>query len=209
MADIIITIKHAEDIVIPPLPAPGALTIICSALSTSSLRVGWTDAGNLAEYYVIEYGTSPSFTSVTTITNITATPGAGGFYDITGLNLLTTEYYVRMRAVNNGGVSAWDYYTFSPPTPDALINLVLTAIAGPAVKVEFDDPGMFAANYDIDISTSSGFVTYTRVTIPSNPMSHITHTFSAGIVAATTYYVRVRPINGLLINAFISGSVTT
>jgi hypothetical protein len=209
MADIVIEIKHQEEIVLPPMPLPDALTAILSGQSTSILRVGWSDPGILAEYYEIQYGTSPTFAAFTTISNIAVTPGAGGFVDITGLSLLTSDYYVRIKAVNSGGSSAWDYATFNIPTPDLLTNLVLTAIAGPAIKVEFDDPGMFAVQYDIDVSTLVGFGTYTRTTIASNPEAHTIQNISAGIAAATTYFVRVRPKNGAITNLFIDGTVTT
>lgn len=107
MADVIKDIQLADEINIPPIPAPQALDdFLATAVSSSTIDLTWNDNGALAATYQIQRDFNSGFTNNFTPVSITATPGSGGVYTAGSLAGSIT-FYFRIRAVNVTGASAW------------------------------------------------------------------------------------------------------
>lgn len=107
MADVIKDIQLADEIEIPPIPAPQALDdFTATAVSTSAIDLAWNDNGDLATTYQIQRDFNSGFSNNFSPVSISATPGSGGVYTATSLAGSTT-FYFRIRAVNSTGSSAW------------------------------------------------------------------------------------------------------
>ena len=78
-----------------------------------------------------------------------------------------------------------------PPTPAAPANLALSPASQTVLDVTWDDDYADELNYDLQYDTDPGFGTATEV----NPAADATSYSITGLVAGTTYYVRVRAVN--------------
>ncbi len=109
-----ITIKHKmQSDVKYPEPSP-LNTFSATALSSSSIQLGWVDPNLATLTYEIQYDFTGLFPSPTTIT-VAATPDSGGTNTITGLQNNTT-YHFRIRAKNPGNTYS-DWVTTVESTP--------------------------------------------------------------------------------------------
>jgi hypothetical protein len=102
----------------PPPGAPAAPTALsASALSSSSIRVSWTDNSNDETGFKIERSLSSSsgFTQVGTVGANVMT------YDDAGCDASTTYYY-RARAYNSAGDSAYSNVASATTPPNATVN---------------------------------------------------------------------------------------
>ena len=108
----------------------------CKATSKTSVRLSWKESSN-AETYDIEYSTSKDYlgssNASTTINNISTTT-----YEITGLTS-GTEYFFRVRSVNNQGNSDWTSVKSvaigKAPAAPTTWSSTSTAIIGEDVKL--------------------------------------------------------------------------
>lgn len=207
--DVIEIFKLGNAIEIPPIPLPAALNdVVAGAFSTTQLQVGWTDPGDLASSYQIDYSTDPTFATFTTAPLAPSTPGAGGIAIISGLNLVANNYYVRIKAVNASGGSAFAYADFYTPAPDAITSLSATPISANQINVSFTDPGEWATQYEVERSLSAGFTSPSSVFGAANPLGPSTINLT-GLLPTTIYYLRVRAINGALVSAWQYVTETT
>ncbi|MBP3531005.1 MAG: fibronectin type III domain-containing protein, partial [Thermoguttaceae bacterium] len=98
-------------------------SFIVTASSSSSLRVGIEAVAN-ASGYALEYSTSSSFTSSTTVSKSFSSSGT---YTFSGLRANTT-YYVRVKALGEGDYadSAWSSYGYATTPGISLSSVTLS-----------------------------------------------------------------------------------
>jgi hypothetical protein len=126
---------------------PSGLT--ATASSSSVINLAWTDNSNNETGFEIERDTNSAFTNAVAV----ATVGAGTTtYSNTGLSA-STQYYYRVRAVNNSGASA---YTTANATTQAGGGGG-TATAKPVIVTNIDGK-IWAEQRDFTITTEANAV---------------------------------------------------
>lgn len=108
----------------------------CRAISETAIQIMW-DKVNAAESYDIEYSTKKEYlgssNSTTILNNITSTS-----YIVTGLTSGET-YFLRLRAVNPQGESAWSSVVSTvlgkPPAAPTTWSSTSTAVVGETVRL--------------------------------------------------------------------------
>jgi len=184
---------------VPNVPA----TPTVSSLSYTSAKISWTAPGTngaAITNYTLQYSTSSSFTSPTTVT-VSSTS-----YTPTGLTAGTT-YYTRVRANASPGSSAYSssrsFTTLAaaaPSNPSSVLigdgTTVTGGVATPGVTVSWVNGsanGSTGITTDVYVSTSSTPPTGgTTPTAGGIPTSQTSITLTAGVTASTTYYAWVR-----------------
>jgi fibronectin type 3 domain-containing protein len=160
---------------------PGAPSISVATNSASQITVSWSSV-LAASAYILQYSTSSSFSSPTTINSITTTSRA-----VTGLSAGTT-YYFRVYAVNAGGNSAASN-SASAITRSAAPSISATANSTSQITASWGAV-TGAASYTLQYSTSSGFSGAQQITGITTTSRAVT-----GLSAGTTYYFRVYAVN--------------
>ena len=160
-------------------PALNAPTLSCSANSTElDLVIG---AVPNATRYVLEYGTSPNFSSATSVS--LSSPGALSLAD---LNPGTT-YYVRVKAtaanyLDSPWASASATTTAASPVPPTVaVTPNKTSIV---LKI---NPVDGAAKYVLEYGTDPSFATCATKTYTTSGAKTL-----SGLASGTTYYFRVK-----------------
>jgi len=152
--------------------------------------VSWTapadDGGSTITSYTVEYATSSSGPWTTHSTNLTTTR------TITGLSN-GTQYYVRVRANNGAGSSAWVSSTATPiTTPTSVTGFTATAGVG-EIDLNWSAPssngGSAITGYRVQYATS-GSGPWTTDSTNLSTSRTIT-----GLTNGTQYFVRVRALN--------------
>ncbi|MES2141166.1 MAG: fibronectin type III domain-containing protein [Bacteroidota bacterium] len=175
--------------------APLAPTAVAASNFTcTSLNVNWSaSAGAIA--YFLDVSTDPAFgvgTFVGTYNNLNVNNTTT--YNITGLTVNVTYYY-RVRASNgcSTGLNSNTITTSTTapiaPTATAASNFTCTSLNANWGAVSG------ATAYIIDVATDAGFTAllpgYSSLNVGNNTTINVT-----GLVANTTYYYRVRALNG-------------
>ncbi len=171
--------------------APSGLT--ATATSTSQINLSWTNNATNQSGFQIDQATNSGFTQGLT----TVTVGANATtYNATGLTTGTTYYY-RVRATNAIGDSA-NSSTASAMTegtlPAAPSGLSATAASSSQINLSWTNNATNQSGFQIDQATSSDFTqNLTTVSVGAN----VTTYSATGLSANTTYYYRVRAVNGI------------
>lgn len=164
--------------------APSGLTV--RPLSSSSLRVDWTDTSNNEDGFKLERSTdNANFVQI-------ATPAAGvATYTDTGL-AADTRYYYRVRATNGGGDSAVSN-TANAKTfvtaPAAPTNLVATALSSTSIGLTWSDSST-ETGYRIERKVVGGTFALVQ-TVGANVLTFT----DTGLAIDTTYVYRVFATN--------------
>ncbi|MFC5270244.1 LamG-like jellyroll fold domain-containing protein [Adhaeribacter terreus] len=177
----------------PPIPEAPALNL--PANGATSLPVAsnfsWT-APLYAKTYQLQVATSSTFQNLiydgSNITNTSST--------VPGLNW-STQYYWRVRAVNKSGASAWsavrNFTTEAIPLPGVPVQTAplnsATLVSNPPVFTW--NAANYAATYQLQIATSSGFQT---IVSDVNNITGLTLT-ATNLNWNTQYFWRVRSVN--------------
>lgn len=171
-----------------PPSAPSGLS--GTAVSSSQTNLSWTDNSNNETGFEIERKTGASGTYAriaTTAADITS-------YQDTGLTPGTTYYY-RVRAINAVGNSLYsnEFIVTTPSVPAAPSGLTGSASSNTQVNLAWTDNATNETGFEIERKTGvSG--TYARI---ATTAANVTSYQNTGLTAGTTYYYRVRAVNGV------------
>lgn len=173
------------------LAVPAAPTgLSTSPASSTSINLTWTDASSNETGFQIER----SLTTGTGFSVITSTAANVTSFTDTGLSSGTTYYY-RMRAMN-GSATFSTYTTESSTTtlvvPNVPTGLTASGATSSSITLNWTDASNNETGFQIErsLTTASGFSLVT-----TTAFNVVTYT-DASLTAGTTYYYRVRAING-------------
>ncbi len=171
----------------PPPAVPTAVT--ATALSSSSIRVDWTDNSASEQGFKVDRSTDGGVTwmqvaqvgaNVTTWTNIFLTPG--------------TTYHYRVRAFEGSAHSAYSDVagasTFPPPVAPS--NLSATMLSATTIQLTWTDNSSNEAGFKLERSTNGGASWLPVATVGPN----VTSWNQLWATAGTTYLYRVRSYEG-------------
>jgi titin len=169
-------------------------SLVATASGTSTVDLTWTDTSSNETGFVLERSTSAAFSGATSRTLAAGTTSATE----TGLAPATT-YYFRLKATGSGGDSGYSNTATAttasapaPTVPAAPTGLTATATGATTVDLRWTDASTDETGFVLDRSTTSAFSTVVSRNLPAGT----TATTDTGLAAATTYYYRVRAING-------------
>lgn len=165
--------------------------------SSTQITVSWA-AVTSAISYTLEVSTSPTLSSgVTTYSGITGTSQI-----LSGLSVGAT-YYFRAKAINGSVESAW-----------SSINNATTAVPAPAsctpsltsnTQITLNWAAVTnATSYTVEYATNSGFTSSTVIPNISTTSRSLT-----GLLNGTTYYMRVKAVNGSVQGSWATCATTS
>lgn len=185
---------------------PGAPTSVYGNSGNTQVSLTWyvpaSTGGSAITDYVVQFSISAS-SGFTTFSDGTSTATTA---TVTGLTN-STVYYFKVAAVNSVGTSAYSAVS-SGVTPDvASAPTGLTVSSGPTgMNVSWTAPtstgGSAITDYVIQYTTSAG---YSYVTF-SDGTSTATYTTITGLIAGSTYYIRVAAVTSLATGTYSSES---
>ncbi len=153
--DLVVVVKPAGSTNTPPTAPTG---LVGKALSGAQISLTWTDTANNETGFEVQRSTSYSFSNPTTITLSTANLSG---YTVGGLTK-STWYYLRVRAINSDGVSAYTKsvkvktLSTSPANPlSAALDNAL-AFAQSQLKQTMNDLGNSTTKFVNRTSNSTG-----------------------------------------------------
>ena len=171
-----------------PLAPTGLAT---NSITETTIAVSWTDNATTETNYVVEQSTDGSV-----YTNATTLPANATSHTFTGLTA-GTNYYLRVKATNANGDSAYETITAQTNTPAPTTapadptNLSATAVSSSEVVLNWTDNANNEDRYHIERGTTPSNYVEVAV-IPAN-----TGTYNdTGLDEATDYFYRVRASNG-------------
>ncbi|MFT3789347.1 MAG: fibronectin type III domain-containing protein [Tepidisphaeraceae bacterium] len=187
--------------------APTAPTGLTATPVSGGVNLVWVDTSTNETGFEVQRATNSAFTAGLVTT--TAAAGASSL-SVTGLAANTT-YYFRLRAVNAVGPSAYTATASAtvpnPNTPAAPSGLTLGMLDTGAVRVAWADNSTNETGFEIQRATNSSF-TSGLVTL-TTAANATTLDVTSGMNTNTTYYFRVRAVNGTVSSAYSStGSIT-
>jgi titin len=172
-----------------PPTAPGSLAL--TVLSSSQIRLNWTDAAGETTYRVERSLDNVTFTTVTNAVSANAVT-----YTNTGL-AASTLYYYRVAAVNADGEAmsgtqsaTTDAPPLSPPTTPTGLSTV--SLSSSSVSLSWNNvTGEDSFTVQRSLSQSSGFAQ-----VGTTGMDMTTFNNNTGLSSGTTYFYRILAVNG-------------
>lgn len=160
-------------------------------VTSTSFQANWSSSSG-ADMYLLQVATNASFT------NGVFSPygGSATLFTVTGRSPATTYYY-RVQAISyTTGTSDWSNtvtVTTTAGAPPAPVAAAATNIMATSFSASWGSVSG-ATGYRLDVSTNSGFSSFVsgfnNLTVTSTSHS------VTGLSAVTTYYYRVRAVNG-------------
>jgi len=182
----------------PPSQPPAAPSLLtATALSSSSIRLAWTDNSSgptVATGFLIEESTDG-----TTFAQVTTAPGGSTTIDLGGLSA-ATAYSFRVRAYDGAGNSGYSNVAQATTgvgtatAPLAPSGLGATPATATSVTLTWTANSTNQTGYQLDRAIDAGF---TQGLVTANlPAAPATYTDAAqGLVPGNTYYYRIRATN--------------
>lgn len=192
--------------------APGTPTT--GTVTYTSIAVSWAapsdSGGQTISGYTVERATNSGFT-----TGNASYSASGTSYTITGLTA-TTNYWVRVKAVNATGTGAASTSlatgTQAATAPDPTAAPTFTDVLGTSVQVNWVAPATHGASitsYSLQRAPNSSGSPGTWTTIQSGISSAATGTQVTGLDYGETYWFRIIAISSAGNSTGASASVTT
>lgn len=182
---------------LPQPPAkPGSFT--ASGISSSKIRLTWTDLSAGETGFEISRAT----TSTGTFVNVATTAANSTFYVDSNL-AASTRYYYRIKSVSTNGESDYastDALTSSPsstPIPEAPTNLVASSPVSGAVSLSWNDISTNETGFRIYRSTGNNSSFTLLATVGSNTNAYMDN----AVANLTRYYYYVVAINNTYVSA--------
>jgi alpha-tubulin suppressor-like RCC1 family protein len=205
--------------VIVPVGTPTVTLSSATDIDAEKATVrGTVNANGYATRMTVEYSTSPSFTSVTSVSVFTVL--RDGNYtsvamptDLVGLAPRTT-HYARMTATNTFGSTVSNVISFTTlGTEPAVSQLSISDITGNEANISVSvNPGRLSTSTDLEYSTDNSFetnVNTVRLTSTRGSDTQNLTTSLSQLRARTTYYTRVTSTNRLGSNTSAIETFTT
>jgi len=173
---------------VPPPPAPSGLAAVSAGLT--AINLSWTDVSSMETGYRLERrtGIAGPWAEVAQL-------GADAVaYTDTGLGS-STQYYYRIRAVGDGGLSDYSNEaeattdTPAPAIPAAASGLAVSGIYDDRMTLSWTDNAVDEAAQRIEVNTGAGWYTFT--TVSANVTSHL----ATGLVPAREHQWRIVAVN--------------
>lgn len=197
-------------------PLPAAPTdLAAGAISSEAIGLWWVDRATNESAFEIER--SPDGTNGwVKIATLGAKSGSGGLmsYADSGLDPGTTYFY-RVRAVNGAGVSGYSSVDSATtdgisPVPTAPSDLAAGAASSQVVALWWVDRSTNEIDFEVErsLSVASGWTLIATIGGKSGSgglMSYV----DGGLTPSTTYYYRVRAVNGAGASAYSAWASTT
>ena len=185
----------------PPTVVTGSATSITRSSATLNGTVN--PNGSNVSSCEVEYGTSPTLASPTTVS--CGSPGAGSSpvpvsVSLTGLSPVTTYYY-RVDATNAGGTSNGSIESFTTlPNPPTVVTGAASAVTDAAATLNgtVNPNGGTVSSCEVEYGTSATLVGAAKVSCgsPGSGSSPVAVSASVtGLTPITPYYFRVDATN--------------
>jgi hypothetical protein len=173
-----------------------------AGLATTGLSVLWSPNGNLlaSTTYELQASTAPDFsaTAAPELVTLSTAPAAGPAASFSGL-LVNTTYYVRLRALNHGGVPSNNLVVTGTSTlADQPAGAGFPEVWKSSMTVEWTAGGdPVGTRFLLALSTENAWpnaFALTR-TLSTAPVSVPAHATPGGLVPNTTYYLFMTAYN--------------
>lgn len=183
--------------------APTATTMAASSVGSSTATLnGTVNANGLSTTVTFEYGLSSSYGSSVTSSTLTSSTSASVTGSLTGLTAQTTYHY-RVVAANSYGTTYGSDLTLTTTAVGAVTAPTATTSAATAATTTATLNGTVNANggsttvtFEYGITSSYGSTaTATPSTVTGNSNTSVAASLT-GLTAGTTYYFRVKAVNG-------------
>ncbi len=181
------------------LTAPTAPTgLIGSILSTTSLKLDWTDASNNEANFIVQRCSGSTCTNFVTVAGGTLAANTITFTN-TGLTNGTTYRY-RIGATNAVGTNYSNIATITVGIPAVPGSMTATAVAGRLANLAWTSTANNVTNFQVQrcqgttttCTATAGTWTNVSLTIPRTQLTYQ----DSGLTAGLTYRYRVRAVNG-------------
>lgn len=181
--------RDATELQSPSAPSDNA----ASAVSDSQIDQTWTDNSSTEDNFEVQLALDSDFTSGVQTDTLAADSTSKSW---TGLDP-STQYFVRVRAVNAAGASDWsatasDTTNSEASAPNAPSGNTATAVDDSQIDESWTDNSGDEDGFEVQIALDSGFTDGLQTdTVGAN----VTSKSWTGLSDGTTYYTRVRAFN--------------
>ncbi|MBL0739818.1 fibronectin type III domain-containing protein [Chryseolinea lacunae] len=167
---------------------PATPTLAVVGVTSSQVSLSWTESGEVTAFQLERSATSGSdFTTI-------ASADAKATVEVDTNVLPGTQYFYRLKAVNEAGSSAYSVEvnaTTLPLLPAAPTTLVAEASSATQIDLTWQDGSDNETGFEIERSLTEGSGFVRIITTAANT----THYSDTGLAASTSYFYRVKAVN--------------